>query len=138
MSKGEYLDGAKAQDSESGMRTLGEIIELIKSGGEPTHEELYYSVLALEALGTFDSMGMRRMVDKPDSKFITPEYLLDASWRRWKMALGKSPQEWVGWNNDPHNPEYQKGREFSKRLVDKVVKNMNAKKPKGAQNEEQN
>jgi hypothetical protein len=118
------------------MQTLGEIIELIKSGGEPTHDELYYSVLALEALSTFDSMGMREMVEKPDVRVRTPEYLLDASWHRWKTALGKSPQEWVGWNNDPHNPEYQKGREFSKRLVDKVIKSMESKKSTGASYEE--
>jgi len=117
------------------MQTLGEIIELIKSGGEPTHDELYYSVLALEALSTFDSMGMREMVEKPDVRVRTPEYLLDASWHRWKTALGKSPQEWVGWNNDPHNPEYQKGREFSKRLVDRVIKSMETKNQKETQND---
>ena len=103
------------------MRTLIEIIELIKDGGEPTREELYYSVLALEALNTFDTKDFHEMLRHPNSKLLTPEWLASESWRRHKMALNKSPKEWVGWNNDPHNPDYQKMRGFHKRLLDKVL-----------------
>jgi hypothetical protein len=103
------------------MRTLLEIVELIKDGGEPTREELYYSVLALEALHAFDSMDFRKMLENPNSKFITPEYIANEQFNRSKRAFQKSPKEWVGWNNDPHNPERQKERKFHKKLLDKVL-----------------
>lgn len=106
------------------MRTLIEIIELIKDGGEPTREELYYSVLALEALNTFDSMDFRKILEKPNNKFLTPEYLANEQFNRNKKASSKSPKEWVGWNNDPHNPEYQKMRRFHKKLIDKVTEKL--------------
>ena len=104
------------------MRTLLEIIELLKDGGEPTREELYYSVLALEALNTFGERDLHKLLEHPNSKFLTPEYLANESFNRNKNAFHKSPKEWVGWNNDPHNPERQKERAFHKRLLNKLLK----------------
>ena len=110
------------------MHTLIEIIEMIKDGGEPTREELYYTVLALEALSVFDGRALQRLAEK-ESKFITPQQQFEESWNRWKRAYAKSPKEWVGWDNDPHNPERQKEREFHKKLYNKVVEQL--KKEKG-------
>jgi hypothetical protein len=37
-------------------------------------------------------------------------------------ALNKSPKEYLGWNNDPENPEYQKFHAMGSRLVDKALR----------------
>ena len=103
------------------MKTLLEIVELIKDGGEPTREELYYSVLALEALSSFDHMDFRRLLEKPNSKVFTLDWVNNEVFNRSKNAYRKSPKEWVGWNNDPHNPEYQKVRAMHKKLFDKII-----------------
>ena len=102
------------------MKTLGEILAGIKDGEDISYDDLYYSVLALEALSTFDSMGIRRLTEET-SKFSTPERLMEESWNRWKIALGKNPKDWVGWSNDPHNDDYQKTHKFHKKLAEKVL-----------------
>ena len=50
------------------MKTLGDIIEMAKSGGKPSHDECYWALLAVEALSVLDSKALRRT--DPDS----PEY----------------------------------------------------------------
>ena len=40
----------------------------------------------------------------------------------YSTALNKSPKEWLGWNNDPENPEYQKFHAWGKKLVDEALK----------------
>ena len=110
------------------MRTLLEIIESIKDGEEPTREELYYSVLALEALSSFDHMDFRRLLKKPDSRFFTIEWLNNEVFNRSKNAYRKSPKDWVGWDNDPHNPDYQGMRVMHKRLFDKIIAKHEANK----------
>jgi len=102
------------------MRILFEIIDSAKGGQKPSHEECYWAMLALDALHTFDSMSLHRLVEYPNFKFITPEYEFEESWKRAKIALNKSPKEWVGPNNDPANPDYQKMRKIGLKILDKV------------------
>jgi hypothetical protein len=45
----------------------------------------------------------------------------DKSFKRWKMAIAKPPEEYGGWENDPSNPEYQKRRTLSLKLFEKVI-----------------
>jgi hypothetical protein len=37
-------------------------------------------------------------------------------------ALNKSPKEYLGWNNDPENPDYQKFHAMGSKLVDKALR----------------
>lgn len=102
------------------MRTLSEIIDAAKDGSETTHEECLYALLAYSALHYFDNHAISRMAEKPDSKFFTIEREHEESFRRFKAALGKSPKDYVGWNNDPKNPEHVKFVKMGRKLVDKI------------------
>jgi hypothetical protein len=104
------------------MRTLYEIIEAAKSGNKPTHDECYWAMLALSALSFFDKRDLREIAHGKVNKIMTPEWRANESWNRWKRALDKSPKEWVGPNNDPANPDYQKMRKAGLALLDKVMK----------------
>ena len=103
------------------MKTLGEIIESAKDGIKPDHEECYWAMLALEALSVFDSRSLQRLASGEPTKFMTADWHFKESWNRWKRALAKSPKEWVGPNNDPANPGYQKMRSIGKKIFDKVI-----------------
>lgn len=102
------------------MRTLFEIIDSAKSGEMPTHDECYWSMLVLDALNTFDAMGLRRLVSNK-SKFITPEFLLGESFSRTKRALNSDPKVYVGPSNDPSTEEYQNRRRIGLKILNKVM-----------------
>jgi len=104
------------------MRTLLEIIETTKDGETPAPDETYWAMLALSALSAFDSQDFHRLLYKGTNDILTPQVLGESRHQRWKAALGKSPKEWVGWNNDPSNPDYQKFRTMAFGLLDKVEK----------------
>lgn len=111
------------------MRTLGEIVVSVKDGFEPTKDELYYSLLALSALHYFDHSDIQKIArlgeaDDPNRQKIFAEVLAEDSLKRFKRALEIDPKEYVGWENDPHNPDYQKQREVFKRVFDEVVSNV--------------
>jgi len=105
------------------MRTLFEIIESAKSGEMPSHEECYWAMLALEALGFFDHQALSNLANRP-SKIRTPEFQWKESFRRYKIALDKDPKEYCGPSNDPSTPEYQKRRSISLKILDKVSKKL--------------
>ena len=108
------------------MRTLGEIIESALSGEMPTHEECYWAMLAIRALGFFDRQALKHLADVPE-KLRNPTHDVERSFTRWKMALGKNPKEYIGWDNDPSNPEYQRFRGISVKLAEKVLERVNAR-----------
>lgn len=102
------------------MRTLLEIIEDAKVGNATTHEECLYALLAYAALAYFDEAALRHLAFEP-SKFRTPEREAEQSFKRWKTALGKSPQEWLGPGNDPATEECRARVLLARRLFDKVL-----------------
>lgn len=101
------------------MRTLGEIIESAKKGNKPSWDECYWAMLALDALHNFDSRALRNLAYKEKNPPNFSKLQADESFRRCKAALAKSPKDWVGRNNDPANPEYQKRRNIALKLFDK-------------------
>lgn len=101
------------------MRTLFEIVEAAKVGEPTTHEECLYALLAYSGLSHFDHHALVRLAFNP-SNFQTPQIQAEESHRRWKLALAKSPKEWLGPNNDPANPECQKRVRLARRLFDKI------------------
>jgi len=104
------------------MRTLLEIIDSAKSGQMPTHEECYYAMLALSALHYFDHRALLGLVDEKHSQKWWIELQSDESFKRFKVALDKSPKDWIGWEEDPANPEYQQRRNIGIKLFDKALK----------------
>ena len=109
------------------MKKLIDIIEALKANENPDYEELRYAVLVLAALNTFDFMAISKLAEAEREKkkpFLaySAEWQLKESFRRNKAAFGKSPKEWLGWNNDPENPEYQKCRKISIKIFDKFLK----------------
>lgn len=104
------------------MRTLFEIIEAAKVGEPTTHEECLYALLAYAGLAYFDESDLRKIAFDPPSKFLTPERRAEESHRRWKMALSKSPKEWLGPSNDPANEECRQRVRLARRIFDKVAR----------------
>lgn len=102
------------------MRTLFEIIEAAKGGDPTTHEECLYALLAYSGLAHFDASALRRIAFEP-SKWNTPERQAEESHRRWKMALEKSPKEWLGPSNDPANESCRQRVRMARRIFDKVA-----------------
>ncbi len=102
------------------MRTLYDIVEAAKIGEPTTHEECLYALLAYTGLSYFDSSALRQLAFEP-SKFRTPQFQAEESHRRWKLALDKSPKDWLGPNNDPANEECRKRVRMARRVFDKVL-----------------
>jgi hypothetical protein len=103
------------------MKNLGEIIDQVRSGEKPDYEELRYAICAMDALMTFDRMALMKL-SVAESEGKKPVLIYSAQWQfeenfnRVKRALGQSPKDFVGWNNDPENPEFLKRRKVSLRL----------------------
>jgi len=103
------------------MRTLNEIIEAVKSNKETTHEECSYALLVMEILWSFDSRSIRRM-DENTFKSGMLDFIKKESFRRAKTALDKDPQQYLGWNYDPKNPQYQEEREMGIKMMEIILK----------------
>ena len=102
------------------MRTLSEIIDSAKDGNKPSHDECYWAMLALSALHHFDHRALMELPDKTNAQLaFRLNWEREETFRRSKAAYAKSPQEYVGWNNDPANPEYQRERQVALRLFKK-------------------
>lgn len=106
--------------------TLGEIIESVRDGGRPDYEDLRYAICAMETLATFDRMAFMRLADaeKAGKKPLltsSAQWQFEESFNRAKRAMGKPPKEYVGWNNDPDNPEFLSRRQKSKRLMNAII-----------------
>lgn len=59
--------------------------------------------------------------EKPMPDFIK-KMKLDNSFNMCKTALNKPPKEYLGWSNDPENPEYQRFHKMGMKLVEKALK----------------
>lgn len=104
------------------MRTLNEIIDDAKNGNIPSHEECYYALLTYEAMFNMDHHELlHTLLSEKDSPEFIRKMKADNSFKMFKNALNKSPKEWLGWDNDPTNPEYQKRRKIGLKILDKVI-----------------
>ena len=109
------------------MRTLYEITEGAKDEIMPTHTECYHAMLALLALGQFDSQALRRLAYKPVGFFNTPKRQCEESFNRRKLAFAKAPDEWLGPDNIPGTPEHRDFRKIAKNMLKVVEKRMENK-----------
>ena len=102
------------------MRDLADIIEACKLNEKPSVDELRYAVIALASL---DNLAMGVLMDfyRDGAKPLTQTRVKDI-YEAHDTAVNKSPNEWLGWNNDPENAEYQRFHAMGVKLVKKAVK----------------
>lgn len=108
-------------------KTLAEIIDAVRDGQRPDYEDLRYAICAMEALATFDSQSLLRLAaGEMDGKkpflVTSPKWQFQESMDRRRRALMKPPKEWVGWSNDPDNPEFLARRKASQAMFKKLAK----------------
>ncbi|EGD47125.1 hypothetical protein Cpap_1517 [Ruminiclostridium papyrosolvens DSM 2782] len=108
------------------MKTLNEIIEQCKTNGRPEYDELRYSVLVMTGILNLVNSELTKLYVKGEmpNEFIRKLKLDGGICSMYGKALNKSPKEYLGWNNDPENPAYQKFYAMGNKLLDKVIKKM--------------
>ena len=107
------------------MKTLNEIVTAVRDGERPDYEELRYAICALDALGVFNRNALMRLAEAEQAQkkpFLTTsaQWQWEEHWRREKAAGEKPPKDYIGWNNDPENPEFLRRRATAKRLMQSV------------------
>lgn len=99
------------------MRTLCEIIEDVKDNKKPDYEELRYALLVLDFMFNMAHNNLiKELSSEKRSQDFVREIKAQNSFDMAKNALNKSPKDYLGWNNDPENPEYQKRRKISNKI----------------------
>jgi hypothetical protein len=98
--------------------TLNEIIEVVRSGEKPEYDDLRYAVCALDALSTFDRMSFMRLARAEwEGKSQSTQTQWEDHFNRHKRAGDTPPKVYVGWNNDPDNPDFLARRRASMRAL---------------------
>jgi hypothetical protein len=107
------------------MKNLSDIIEDCKLNKKPDYEELKYAVLVMAGILNLTNSELIRLYveGKMPSEFIRNMKLKGGVCTMYRNALNKSPKDYLGWNNDPENPEYQKFHNLGNKLVEKFIKN---------------
>ena len=110
--------------------TLSEIIDSVRSGGRPDYEDLRYAICAMEALATFDYIALTRLA-RAELEGRKPFLVTSSVWqleehlRRTSLAAARPPKDYVGWNNDPDNPESIERRRRSLSIVNRASSGSN-------------
>jgi hypothetical protein len=102
------------------MRNTSEIIEDCKLNKPVDNAELRYSVIALTSLMNM-AMSVLNGFYKENMK-IFDKMRIENVRQAYKTVLNKSPKEWLGWNNDPENPDYQRFYAVGSKLVEKALR----------------
>jgi len=102
------------------MRNLSEIIEDCKLNKKPSVDELRYSVIALTGLLNLAVNNLLKFYT--DDTHPLDKMLIENTHQAYQTALNKSPKEWLGWSNDPENPEYQRFHHTAIKLFDMALK----------------
>lgn len=108
------------------MKTLGEIIEAVRDGERPDYEDLRYAICAMSALAVFDRQAFIKLAEAEETgkkPFLTTiaAWQWKESFGRWLRAMTKPPKEYVGWNNDPDNPEFLARLKTAQRFMAKFA-----------------
>lgn len=100
------------------MRTLNEILDASKTGGEwPTHEECFWAMQALEQLWMMTGNKYREQVVTPKAPALAHQ-LCDNDFQAGKRALNADPKTWLGPDRDYSRPENRKRRDVAMKLYD--------------------
>ena len=103
-------------------RTLSQILGDAKVGVKPTHDECYWALLALDALGTLDYGAIRRLTKlaRPGMPKQLAAVETASHFQRNKSALAAEPKVWLGPDHDPTRPEVAQRVKASRALVDRL------------------
>jgi len=105
------------------MRNLADIIEDCKTNGRPEYDELRYSLLVMTGVLNMVNSELRKLyVEGEMPKEFIRKLKLDGICLMYGKALNKQPKEYLGWDNDPENPDYQKFHALGSKLVEKALK----------------
>jgi hypothetical protein len=105
------------------MRNLSDIIEDCKTNGRPDYDELRYSLLVMTGvLNMVNGELVKPYVEGKMPNKLVRKLTLDSICTMYGKALNKSPKEYLGWNNDHENPDYQKFHAMGTKLVEKALK----------------
>ena len=105
--------------------TLSQIIEFAKANKPLDIEEARRAICMLTGLSTFDTHDLMKIADKANRSSdlkVAQMYatsLWEESFKRWKLALAREPKDWLGWENDPANKEYQDRRVVANKILEK-------------------
>lgn len=119
------------------MRSINEIVESVENNEVVTEEEMRLAICCLKRLITFDRMAFMALYKaEKDGKLSTttqnsPEWQCGEHLRRVGQAFKKTPDKWLGWENNPKNPDYRERRQTSIALV----RNVEATMRKGKKND---
>ena len=103
------------------MRTVSEILDAAKTGGErPSHEECYWAMLALEQIWCMTQRAYGNQIYTP-KKDNFAKMTLENNFKTGKTMLAADPQYWLGPSHDWSNQENRKRREVSLKIWDKAV-----------------
>ena len=102
------------------MKKLSEIIDYCKRNKEVDAYDLKYAVVALTYLLNMANSKLLKFYKNDMNKL--DKLILENHYKACNAAMNKPPKEWLGWNNDPENPEYQKFHAWGSKLVDKAMK----------------
>ena len=104
------------------MRTLYEIVEDAKTNTKPDYDELLYALLVYVSMFNLEHHILREeLTREKESNKTFKDMKLKNSFGMYHTALNKSPKEYLGWNNDPENPDYQQFHQMGVKLADKFI-----------------
>jgi hypothetical protein len=97
------------------MNALVDIIRDVKDNKKPDYEDLRYAVLALTKLNANTQDVLLNVNENTSIKdFHSKRKRINLL---FAQAMYMPPKEYIDWKDDPENPEYQKYREVSKRVL---------------------
>ncbi len=107
------------------MRSTVEIILAVQGSKPATDEELRMALLALNSIDSFRERTILRLVDAIEHKKpeIVAVFAKEASRQRDTLfyAMKKDPQEWLGADHIPGNPQYERRRRVGLALLDRII-----------------
>lgn len=104
------------------MRTLAEILEASKTGGEwPTHEECFWAMQALEQAWVMTARKYREQVHAPKSEALA-KTLCENDFQMGKSVMATDPKKWLGPDRDYSKPENRKRRAISIKLYERAMR----------------
>jgi len=88
----------------------------------PTHEECYWAMLCYNSMFAIEHRHLRELLladERPSG--LARNLKADHSFNMYKVALSKSPKDYLGPSNDPGNEAYQRFRKMGNKLLDKFL-----------------
>jgi hypothetical protein len=110
------------------VRILADIVEACKTNQPVDNEELKYALLVYVSMFNIEHAQFQKELSGKGTIECLRQIRLESSFKMYHTALNKSPKEYLGWDNDPANPAYQKFHAAGSKLIDKIIKKAEEKK----------